>query len=72
MQHRIAPDTRLVAEYATLMAEGVEFPPVTVWWDGKVYWLSDGFQRVGAAELAEVPDLRAEIRRGTREDALWE
>ena len=72
MRHRIAPDPQIVAEYAELMADGVDFEPVKVWWDGERYWLSDGFGRVGAAEIAEIPSIRAEIRLGTREDALWD
>ena len=72
MQHRIAPDPQLIEEYAELMADGAQFPEVRVWWDGERYWLSDGFGRVGAAELAEIPAIRAEIRLGAREDALWD
>jgi hypothetical protein len=33
-----------IAEYATAMSEGSEFPPMTVFWDGQNYWLADGFR----------------------------
>src|ERR1035438_4485621 len=31
-QHRVALDPSIIAEYASLMREGVTFPPVRVWW----------------------------------------
>lgn len=45
-QGRITVDAQTVADYAALMLEGVEFPPVRAWCDGTNYWLSDGFQRL--------------------------
>jgi transposase len=72
MQHRLTPDPGLISEYAALMGDGTEFPPVIVWWDGQSYWLSDGFRRVAAAQLAGLSTVRAEIRTGTRQDALWD
>jgi hypothetical protein len=71
-QNRIAPDPNIVQEYAELMREGVEFPPVDVRWDGTDYWLSDGFQRIGAAKVADLAEIRAAIGPGTREDAQWD
>lgn len=41
-QHRAALDVEIIEEYAALMAEGVAFPPLRVWFDGEEYWLSDG------------------------------
>jgi hypothetical protein len=70
-QHRIAPNPNIVREYAELMRAGVAFPPVAVFWDGTDHWISDGFQRVAAAKLADLSEIRAEIRFGTRSDAQW-
>jgi len=53
------------------MEAGDLFPPVTVWYDGVSYWLSDGFQRVAAAELIGRTSILAEIRRGSLSDARW-
>ena len=53
------------------MAEGVEFPPVTVWFDGQRHWLSDGFQRIAAAEKIGLAEIEVEVRRGTVSDAQW-
>jgi hypothetical protein len=71
-QHRVAVDPSIIAEYASLMREGVAFPPVRVWWDGSDYWLSDGFQRVSAAESAGLTQIAAEILHGTLSDAQWD
>jgi hypothetical protein len=70
-QHRVALNEGVVCEYAALMAEGVLFPPVRVWFDGEHHWLADGFHRLAAAQLAGVPELDAEIRSGSLEDARW-
>jgi hypothetical protein len=71
-QHRAAVNADTVAEYAELMREGVEFPPITVWWDGESYWLSDGFQRLAAAELAGFAEIAAQVCWGTLLDAQWD
>jgi hypothetical protein len=71
-QHRAAVDPRIVAEYAELMRDGAVFLPIRVWWDGENYWLSDGFQRVAAAEIAGLAEIAAEVRLGTRSDAQWD
>lgn len=60
-----------VEEYAAAIADGAAFPPVVVFFDGDKHWLADGFHRVAAHEAAGVEDVLAEVRQGTREDALW-
>jgi hypothetical protein len=71
-QHRVAINLSIIAEYASLMREGVVFPPVRVWWDGVNYWLSDGFQRVAAAETAGRTQIAAEVFHGSLSDAQWD
>jgi hypothetical protein len=71
----IQPRTRLnnetVAAYAELIREGeVSFPPVIVFYDGSDYLLADGFHRAAAVEEAGETMVFAEIRSGTREDAI--
>lgn len=45
-------------------------PPVVVFHDGEAYWLGDGFHRLRAFEKAGQHDIPAEIRQGTRRDAI--
>jgi hypothetical protein len=71
-QGRVALSESVIKEYADLMRMGVEFPPVRVWCDEKNYWLSDGFQRVAAAELVGLKGISAEVFRGTLEEARWD
>src|SRR3954468_23401019 len=65
-----------IAEYATAMSEGIEFPPLTVFWDGGNYWLADGFHRLGAYNIVmqalELPglDIDCDVVEGTQRDAI--
>jgi len=65
-------DPDVVREYADLIREGVQFPPVRVWWDGNNYWLTDGFHRLAAAEQAAIDQIAAEVCLGSLEDAQWD
>lgn len=60
----------VVYEYAEAMRNGEIFPPVIIFNDGKTNWLADGYHRYYAAEQAGIESLSAEIRTGTRQDAL--
>src|SRR3954468_20110511 len=65
-----------IAEYATAMSEGVEFPPLTVFWDGEHYWLADGFHRLGAYKIVmqacKLPglDIECEVIEGSLREAI--
>ncbi len=69
-QPRAALNFLTIEEYAQAMLGGVQFPPVTVFYDGTDYWLADGFHRVRAAEQAGLAEIAADIRQGTRRDAV--
>lgn len=60
----------VLEEYVEAMAQGVEFPPVTLFYDGAHYWLADGFHRFFAAKKYGVDALSAEMHQGTRRDAI--
>lgn len=71
-QGRVSQGHVTIKEYAELMKMGVEFPPVRTWFDGDVYWLSDGFRRLAAAESIGVDKIAATVLCGTVEDARWD
>jgi hypothetical protein len=60
----------VAADYAQEMAAGVAFPPVVVFFDGSDYWLADGYHRTAAADLADLEDIEADVRQGSRRDAV--
>lgn len=74
-QTRVKPRAGVVREYAaamkTQLAEGNwQFPPVILFADGETYHLGDGCHRVLAARLAGLTEIAAEVRPGTRRDAI--
>jgi hypothetical protein len=83
-QSRAAIDSATVEEYrqhiddwqrenkdTDLAEEGWPFrDPVIVFYDGKNYWLGDGFHRVTACQRAGRYDVAADIRQGTQRDAM--
>ena len=77
-QIREAISEQVVTDYAERMADGVEFPPVVLFADGccrtdgsVIYYLADGFHRVQASVRNQFMDIPAEVRAGTKDDALW-
>lgn len=52
------------------MLSGIEFDPIVVFFDGGTYWLADGFHRVRAARDGGVASLAADVRQGTKRDAI--
>jgi hypothetical protein len=64
----VYPDT--LQEYAIMINEGAEFPPVVVFDTDVGYLLADGFHRIEAHRLAGKRKISAEIKEGTRRDAL--
>jgi hypothetical protein len=70
-QVRAAIDLDTVAQYAVDMSVSADrFPPVVVYFNGAEFILADGFHRVMAASQNSFEDIEAEIRRGTKCDAL--
>lgn len=70
-QVRASLNDLTVAEYAEAMADpDTVFPPVIVYHDGTDYWLADGFHRVAAWKQIGRSEVPAEIRPGTRRDAI--
>ena len=59
-----------IEAYAAAMVDGAVFPPVTVFFDGTDYWLGDGYHRVNAVLAVEDDEIEADVRQGTRRDAV--
>lgn len=70
LQTRSGTDAETINNYAEAMADGAQFPDVTVFTDGKHYWLADGFHRVMAAKQLGKKQISADIRKGTEDDAV--
>jgi hypothetical protein len=70
-QTRAQIDEGTVTDYAEAMTRGDIFPPVVVFRDnGDKLILAEGFHRVKAARKAKHTHILAEIRKGSRTDAL--
>lgn len=69
-QPRTELNEQTVADYAEAITEGAKFPPVAVFHDGADYWLADGFHRLFAHKKIGALDIEAEIRQGTKRDAI--
>lgn len=71
LQARVGLNVDVVKEYAEQMKAGAVFPPVLAFASSATHALVDGFHRVAARESLGFTTVLAEIRQGTREDALW-
>lgn len=69
-QSRAELNDDVVADYAATIRDGGDFPPVVVFFDGKKHWLADGFHRFHAYKAAGAVEIAADIRQGTRRDAI--
>jgi hypothetical protein len=69
-QMRAAIASETVEEYAESYRAGTTMPPVVVFYDGKDYWLGDGFHRVEAQRRLTFVDVGADVRAGTKRDAI--
>lgn len=72
VQPRAKLDEKVEADYAELMEDGADFPPLTVFEDQASHGLilADGFHRLGAARRVGKTVVWAEVRPGTRRDAV--
>lgn len=68
-QTRAEIDQATIDDYAQEIADGAEFPPVDVFFDGVLYWLSCGFHRWYAARQNECEVIDAIIHTGNAQDA---
>lgn len=70
-QMRVGPrNQEVVREYADVLKEGGTLPPVLAFHDGQEYWLADGFHRYSAHMLLDWREIDAEVREGSKRDAI--
>lgn len=69
-QPRAALYQNVIDDYADALQAGAVFPPVVLFYDGTDYWLADGFHRHGAHKQAGVSEIHADVRQGTRREAV--
>jgi len=69
-QSRAHLNDEAIVEYAAAIGDGAALPPVTVYYDGVAHWLADGFHRYHATKKAGHDAIAADIRQGTRRDAV--
>lgn len=69
-QPRAQMDLMYVAELAQAIQDGANIPAIITYYDGSDYWLADGFHRYGASRQLDRETIVAEVRRGTRRDAI--
>jgi len=68
-QPRAEINEKMVEEYASLLSEKVLMPPVIVYFDGKEYWLADGFHRYFSHKKLGLTEMLVDIRNGTLREA---
>ena len=68
---RVDISKETVADYADLLKEGRDFPPITVFRSAGNLYLADGFHRVAAHLAAGRTHIEAHVHEGTAQDALW-
>lgn len=70
-QPRTEINNQAVDEYEEAWEEGASFPPIEVVYDGKDYWVWDGFHRMHAYKRTRLMQVMANVREGTLADAKW-
>lgn len=63
-------DLGTVQDYAEAMTDGAEFPAIIVFTDGNSHWPADGFHRIEAARKVGKSSIAADVRLGSRRDAI--
>lgn len=69
-QSRATLNDQVVNDYAEAVKAGATFAPIIVFYDGKKHWLADGFHRFHAYQKAGKAKVAADVRQGTRRDAI--
>lgn len=71
IQPRVVIRKQIIIDYCDSFLQGDNFPNLTVFFDGKKYWLADGWHRYYAAQLAKFNEIGCDVIDGTYRDALF-
>lgn len=69
-QSRAELSRETISDYAEVFTSGAAMPPVVAFYDGESYWLADGFHRCSGARAAGLTEILADVRQGSRRDAV--
>jgi hypothetical protein len=69
-QSRLKIDEAYVEEILSKMKEDTEYQPVTAFFDGKEYWLADGFHRYHATRKFGKASIKCNVTNGLLRDAI--
>lgn len=69
-QSRASLNDEVIADYADKYSRGIFLPDIILFYDGADHWLADGFHRVHGARQAGLKQINADVRQGTRRDAV--
>lgn len=69
-QPRARVEQTIINQYVAALEDGAQFPEVKVFHDGSDYWLADGFHRVKANQHIGSLEIDADIKQGSRRDAV--
>ena len=69
-QPRAEMNVALVEQYAADMGAGAAFPALTVFFDGVVHWIADGFHRFASAQKLGLAEIDCDVRAGDLRDAI--
>ena len=70
LQSRAQISDEVVDDYSETLREGGKLPAVILFYDGASYHLADGWHRYFAHKKAGLALIDAEIKEGTRRDAI--
>lgn len=71
IQPRVETSQSTIEEYAEALTAGTKLPPVTIFRDKEgVNRLADGFTRVNAHIMANLAEINANVKQGTKRDAI--
>jgi hypothetical protein len=59
-----------IKNYTEALLDGAKMPPVTVFFDGKDYWLADGFHRYHAHKRAGFKEISSDVINGSKRAAF--